>query len=358
MISKEEIHEILQRYDKSKICIATLCSHSSLQIFKGAKDEGFRTLGIRVGEDVHVYEAFPLSKPDEFLHLEKFGDVDRLEEQLREKNVILIPHGSLVEFVGGKIYDLAIPIMGNRKALLWESDRLKMSKWMQAAELRMPRSLKPSEIDVPCIVKFPGAKGGKGYFTVKSTLEFEEKIEKLKISEEMLKGVLIQEYIVGVRFYPHYFYSPIMQEGFQVGEGILEMLGMDRRVETNIEEIYRANSFGLNPEPSFAVVGNTELIVRESLLDKMLKIGKKTVETSVKLFGGIPGPFCVEMICDEDFNFHVFEISSRIVAGTNLYPQGSHYSNYIYNEPMSMGRRIAREIKTATRTSQLEKIIY
>ncbi|MBI5158953.1 formate--phosphoribosylaminoimidazolecarboxamide ligase [Candidatus Micrarchaeota archaeon] len=358
MISKEEVKEILEGYNKNKLCIATLCSHSSLQIFKGAKEEGFKTLGIRVGEDVHVYDAFPLSKPDEFLHLEKFSDVDKLEEELREKNAILIPHGSLVEFVGEKIYDLAVPIMGNRQALLWESDRLKMAEWIEAAEMRMPRTLSPDNIDVPCIVKFPGAKGGKGYFTVKNTKEFDKKIAKLKISEEMLAGVLIQEYIVGVRFYPHYFYSPITSGGFRAGNGALEMLGIDRRIETNIEEIYRANSFGLNPEPSFAVVGNSEIILRESMLDKMLKIGKKTVEASEKLFGGIPGPFCVETICDEDFHFHVFEISARIVAGTNLYPQGSHYSCYIYKEPMSMARRIAREIKNAAKKNQLDKVIY
>jgi len=35
---------------------------------------------------------------------------------------------------------------------------------------------------------------------------------------------------------------------------------------------------------------------------------------------------------------------------------GSPYSTLIYDEPMSMGRRIAREIKEAANSNQLEKI--
>ena len=358
MIEKNGIEKIMAGYDKKNITLATLCSHSSLQIFKGAKDEGFKTLGIRVGEDKYVYDAFPLSKPEEFMVLGEFKEIGEFEKQLTEKNTVLIPHGSLIEFVGERIKDLAVPITGNRKALIWESDRKKMAQWIKKAGLNTPRILKPDEIDVPCIVKLPGAKGGKGYFTVKDTAEFEEKIVKMKISEETLKRIFIQEYMVGIRFYPHFFYSPLEKDGYRVGEGRLELLGMDRRVETNIDEIYRANAFRLFREPSFAVVGNESVVARESLLDKILTIGKNTVEASVKLFGGIPGPFCVEMICDEDFNFHVFEISSRIVAGTNLYPEGSPYSQYVFEEHMSMGRRIAREVKTAVKQDALEKIIY
>ena len=49
---------------------------------------------------------------------------------------------------------------------------------------------------------------------------------------------------------------------------------------------------------------------------------------------------------------------SRIVAGTNLYIEGSPYTQLRYNEPMSTGRRIAREIKTAVEKKVLDKIVY
>jgi len=45
------------------------------------------------------------------------------------------------------------------------------------------------------------------------------------------------------------------------------------------------------------------------------------------------------------------------VAGTNPYLMGSPYTQLIYDEPMSTGRRIAREIKIALETNQLDKIL-
>ena len=358
MISREEIQEILKRYDKKNIRIATLCSHSSLQIFHGAKQEGFKTIGIRVGEDKITFDAFPKVKPDTFITVEEFSDVERFQELLVEQNAILIPHGSLVEFVGKKIEDLAMPILGNRSALIWESDRNKMISWMQKAGLKVPKVFKPDEIDRPCIVKFPGAKGGRGYIVVKSRQELEKKVKERNIPRELLEKAVIQEYIVGIRFYPHFFHSPFHSDGFRVGDGRLELLGIDQRIEDIIDEIYRANTFGYSPEPQFTVVGNAPIVARESLLDQLLGIGKKTVETSIELFGGIPGPFCVETTCNENLEFYTFEISSRIVAGTNLFVQGSPYSWYIFDEPMSMGRRIAREIKLALKKNALEKIVY
>jgi len=52
----------------------------------------------------------------------------------------------------------------------------------------------------------------------------------------------------------------------------------------------------------------------------------------------------------------VFEISCRIVAGTNPYISGSPYSDMI--EPgMSTGQRIAREIKDARDMNMLEYVL-
>ena len=49
MVEKKEILGILGGYDKDNLAIATVCSHSSLQIFDGARKEGFKTIGISVG---------------------------------------------------------------------------------------------------------------------------------------------------------------------------------------------------------------------------------------------------------------------------------------------------------------------
>lgn len=136
---------------------------------------------------------------------------------------------------------------------------------------------------------------------------------------------------------------------------------MDIRYETNIDGISRLATIlqDCPPEPSFVVTGNIPVVARESLLPQILNMGQRVVKASQELFSpGLIGPFCLETVSTEDMKFFAFEISARIVAGTNLYINGSPYSHLLYPEPMSTGRRIAREIKDALREDALERIIY
>jgi 5-formaminoimidazole-4-carboxamide-1-(beta)-D-ribofuranosyl 5'-monophosphate synthetase len=348
MITKK-ILELVENYNKENITIATVCSHSSLQIFKGAKDEGFKTLGILTNNKFKkVYDAFPKAKPDEFLEVQKFNK--STVSYLKEKNVILIPSGSLVEYFGDSLLDLELPIFGNRFSLIYERNRLKMYEWLKKAGLNVPPILDPSKIDRPCIVKHSGAKGGRGYSIVHSPEEFYAKYGEGK-------NLIIQEFIVGVRLYPHYFYSPLSTDGYRVLDGSLELLSIDRRLESNVDESYRTILAGVPIKASFTVIGNEPVILRESLLADIFEMGQNIVKTADKLFGPIPGPFCLELICDENLDFYAFEISARIVAGTNLFPEGSFYSVYSNNH-MSTGRRIAFEIKQAIKQNKLNKILF
>ncbi|MCX6776691.1 MAG: formate--phosphoribosylaminoimidazolecarboxamide ligase [Candidatus Micrarchaeota archaeon] len=348
MITKEKIHSILKGYDKKKIKIASICSHTSLQLFHGARQEGVKTIGICLEKYKKTYDSFPYGKPHEYIIVDSYSDIPAKE--LVEENAIVIPHGSFVEYVGKKLENLAVPMFGNRMSLMWEGDRNKLFEWMKDSGLQIPRLFTPETIDRPCIVKLPGAKGGKGYTIVSSPAEFKRKVREEKF--------IIQEYISGVRVYPHYFYSPISKGGYEVNGGSLELMSIDRRLETNIDESYRATLAGVKVEPSFTVIGNESVILRESLVREIMEMGANVVKSSYRLFNGLPGPFCVEMICTEDMKFYAFEISARIVAGTNLYPLGSPYTCYSYKEPMSTGRRIAREIKRAVKLNKLESVIY
>jgi 5-formaminoimidazole-4-carboxamide-1-(beta)-D-ribofuranosyl 5'-monophosphate synthetase len=96
--------------------------------------------------------------------------------------------------------------------------------------------------------------------------------------------------------------------------------------------------------------------MRESLLPKVFEMGKAVVEKSIELFGGVIGSFCLETVVTENLEFKVFEISARIVAGTNPYVFGSPYSELIQPD-LSTGRRIAQEIKFATKNNVLNKIL-
>jgi 5-formaminoimidazole-4-carboxamide-1-(beta)-D-ribofuranosyl 5'-monophosphate synthetase len=349
------IKELLSTYDKDKITISTVCSHSSLQIFHGAKKEGFKTLGIAIGEVKKFYDAFPLAKPDEFFIVKNYKDITRYADELRERNVIIIPHGSFVEYLGAKNFlRLEVPTFGNRKVLEWESDRKKEKKWLESAGITMPKQIKnPKDINKPVIVKYHGAKGGKGFFVAKTYEEFIKRVDKTK-------PYFIQEFVMGTRYYLHYFYSPIQKEGYKLRKGCLQLLSMDRRDETTIDEVQRLGSIAeleeIGIHPTFVVTGNIPIVMRESLLPKVFKMGEAVVNKSIELFGGVIGPFCLETVVTEDLEFKVFEISARIVAGTNIYSAGSPYSEYI-QPGLSTGVRIAQEIKQGLKEDKLHEIL-
>ena len=351
-----KIDDILAKYDSSNLTIATVCSHSSLQLFHGAKQEGFHTIGIAVGEERRkFYDGFPLAKPDEFLMVEKYTDILNLTKELQQKNAIIIPHGSFVEYLGAeKFLKLELPTFGNRNVLMWESDRNIERDWLESAGLTMPQEIKnPKNIEKPVIVKYHGAKGGRGFFIAKTYEEFQKRIQPNK-------PYTIQEFVMGTRYYIHYFYSPIQHNAYKLKKGSLQLLSMDRRDETTIDEVQRLGSIAeleeIGIHPTFVVTGNIPIVMRESLLPKVFKMGEQVVEKSLELFGGIIGSFCLETVVTENLEFKVFEISARIVAGTNPYINGSPYSEMI--EPgLSTGKRIAQEIKFAAKHHQLNEIL-
>ncbi len=355
MIPKEDIWEILKGYDKDDLTIATICSHSSLQIFHGARQEGFKTIGICIGQPPKFYDAFPLAKPDKFICLDSYKALLDHSDDFVEENAIIIPHGSLVEYLGiEKFESLAVPTFGNRRVLAWESDREMEREWLLKAGVNVPMRFERAEdIDRPVIVKYHGAKGGKGFFIAKSKDEFSAKMSTQA-------KYTIQEFILGTRYYIHFFYSPIRSQGYRLKKGTLDMLGIDRRVESNADEIFRIGSMPELAEagiyPSFVVTGNLPLVLRESLLPRAFELGERVVETSLELFGGMLGPFSLETIVTDDLEFKVFEISARIVAGTNLYISGSPYSDLIERN-LSTGKRIAQEVKLAQELNRLQEII-
>ena len=68
--------------------------------------------------------------------------------------------------------------------------------------------------------------------------DFEARAAHLK------EAYIIQEYIIGVPLYIHYFYSPLQRK--------LEIMSMDRRYETNVDSLGRipaAAQEGMDVEP-------------------------------------------------------------------------------------------------------------
>lgn len=337
--------------------IATLGSHCALQVLKGAKDEGLKTILVCEKKRERLYRRFGFI--DEFIMVDSFMEVldQKCTSILEKNNSVLIPHGTLIaQMSSEQIESIKIPIFGNKMILRWESDRTMKEKLMKEAQLKLPKTISsPKDINELVIAKRHGAAGGKGYFLATSEEDYNKKRDKL-IEQGLIKGdadLYLQEYIMGVLAYLQYFYSPLKEE--------LEFFGVDKRHESDIEGLARISSpqqMDMKQIPSFNVIANSPLVLRESLLNDVYSFGENFVNASKNLVPpGMNGPFCIEGVYDADANFTTFEFSARIVAGTNIFMDGSPYTSLLFNEPMSMGKRIAREIKEANSQNQLEKVV-
>ena len=330
--------------------IATIGSHSALQILKGAHDEGFKTIAICIKGREKPYRQFKVA--DEIISIKGYNELMKVQDELIKKNSIFIPHASLIAYVGiDAVEKFKVPYYGNKNILRYEANRKIEREWLKNSKLKVPKIFdSPKDIDRVVIIKFHGAKGDKGYFLAKNERDFKQKI-KLHPGDE---DYVIQEYIVGVPMFTHYFYSPLTDE--------LEVMGFDKRYESNVDSLGRvtARDQMVLPkiDPSYVIVGNIPVVVRESFLPRIIEMGEDVIKESRKMVKrGLWGPFCLESIMTPEEDIFVFEISARIVAGTNPYIYGSPYTWLRYNEPMSTGRRIAREIKMAIKKNQLNKIL-
>lgn len=119
----------------SDYAIATLGSHTALQILKGAKDEGFRTIAVVTPQTRRVFESFPVA--DELIEVPSFSDYFSIEQQLIARNAIMIPHGSFVSAVGvsNVIEKMKAMYYGSKGILQWESDRSMEREWLKKAGL-------------------------------------------------------------------------------------------------------------------------------------------------------------------------------------------------------------------------------
>jgi 5-formaminoimidazole-4-carboxamide-1-(beta)-D-ribofuranosyl 5'-monophosphate synthetase len=388
-MGEQPVGDWLSAYDPDEVTIATAASHSSLQIFHGARKLGFRTLALSDKKrDLRYYESYPRARPDDIVRYDKWSDLRAGAAALRERNVILVPHGSLIESIGAKAFaQIEVPVYGNRHVLEWESDRDKERAWLEAAGVAMPRVVSdPKQITEPVIVKYHGAKGGKGFFIAKNYHEYKRQVQANEPHT-------IQEFVMGTRYYLHFFHSRLDRDGFvltrgdakeaaagtqsarkrqaaasrgsaQAAEdsvlGTLQMLSIDRRDESNIDELNRLGSIKELQEhgidASFVVTGNIPMVIRESLLPKVFEMGEGVVRESYRRFGGLWGPFCLETVVTPELEFRVFEISARIVAGTNPFTAGSPYSEFIA-PGLSTGVRIAQELRTATDAGRLQEVL-
>lgn len=330
--------------------VATLGSHSALQIAKGARDEGLRNIVVATPGRDRLYRRYDFV--DEVITIPEYGRFVDLEDELAERGAVVVPHGSFVAYLGRETNEsMRAAYYGNKAVLRWEGDRGLQRTWLADSGVPLPEEYESPQAVTqwPVVVKSHGAAGGAGYFLAGSRAALEHGLTSLAGTPHT-----IQQYVVGVTLYVHYFQS-VMRDR-------IEILGMDRRYETNVDALGRLPHHAqaeLEPSPSYVVVGNSPLVLRESMLEEAYRMGEQVVAASKDLIDprGLWGPFCLETIITPDMRFHVIEISCRIVAGTNMFVDGSPYATLYFDEPMSMGRRLSLELREAAESRRLSEVV-
>ena len=76
--------------------VATLGSHCALQVLKGAKDEGLKTLLVCEKQRERLYRRFGFI--DEIILVDSFMEIldQKCNSILEKNNAVLVPHGTLI----------------------------------------------------------------------------------------------------------------------------------------------------------------------------------------------------------------------------------------------------------------------
>jgi len=367
---------ILKKYDLNNITIATLGSHSALDVCRGAKNLGLKTLVITEKGREKTYEKYyktqgNLGCVDETLELNKFSDLlkPEIQKKLLEKNSIFVPNRSFEAYLNfdyEKIEkDFKVPMFGNRELLKIEERGREENQYylLEKSGIKYPRQFKDlRDIDRLCLIKVQEKKRvfERAFFLAESyqdfTLQVEKKLKLGVFTKEQLKQAVIEEFVVGVHVNFNFFYSPIFDR--------LELMGTDMRRQTNIEGLLKVpasyqNEVSKKISIKYEEAGHIAVTVLESMLEKAFELGERFIKTSQELFSpGIIGPFALQSIITAGppkKDIIVIDISPRMPGSPGI--SATPYSSYLYGQPVSVGQRVAMEIKEAIKNDDFDKIL-
>jgi len=380
MITKQDVIDVVSEYDKKNITIGVLGSHSALDVCDGAHDEGIPNLVVcqkgRDGLYTNYFKNRTLNGlrkgfVDETIVLNKFDEIltEGVQQQFIEKNTLFIPNRSFVVYNGVRRVEneFRLPLVGTRDMLKIEDRETEEENyyWVsQQAGIPIPKHFAcKDDIDTLVMVKLHHKYMTleRGFFTAASPDEFDAKVERLLdreiITTEALKDARIEQYIIGPVFNFNFFYSPIDAE--------IELLGIDFRFESNLDGLVRIPAEqqlelpSQYRDPLMTIVGHANASLRESLLERVYNMAEQFVAFSKRHYSApIIGPFCLQTIVDQNMDFYVYDIATRIGGGTNVHTNvGASYGNSLFGTRMSSGRRLALEVKRAITLDEVEKII-
>lgn len=374
MVTPNKIAKVVSGYDPRKIRVASLGGHSALDVCRGAKAEGFETVVVARRGREKTYQKYYKTRGakgcvDHVILVDEFADVAKpaVQEQLRELNAIFVHSRYFWVYCDWQKIenDFLVPIFGNRVLVRKEErDEAKNQYFLlRKAGIKIPKQFDdPKDIDRLVLVKAAEAERGyeRAFFLVSSYKQYQAKSQQLIknkiITSASLRRAVIEEFVVGPQINLNFFYSPL--------DGEVELLGTDIRRQTNIDGILRMTA----PEqtealkhvnPKYIENGHIAVTIKESLIEKAYAAAESFVKTVKQYYPpGMIGPFALQGAITAGpptEELVVFDVSLRIPGspGTMFTP----YTYYMYGESLSVGRRIAREIKQAIESDKLAKLL-
>jgi 5-formaminoimidazole-4-carboxamide-1-(beta)-D-ribofuranosyl 5'-monophosphate synthetase len=401
-VSTGYVARALAAYDRSRLTLCSIGSHSALDVAFGARAQGLRNLVVTAQGRERTYTWYfavdndpPRGCVDEVLELEAFHEIlrDDVQKRLLERNVVFVPNRSFEVYLHQKYeyYEIErrmlVPFFGNRhllkaeerpspslaparSAVLSEAQRAESKgqddigdqyALLRRAGIRHPRQFgSPDEIDRLVMVKAPHARVSfeRAFFLASSPAEYrrvgDRLIQEGVLTAEGLASARIEEYALGPSVNLNFFYSPLLGE--------LELLGTDTRRQTNLEGFRNIPPAALDAVRGVAMrleeAGHIAATILESMLEPAFELGERFVsaarETSVP---GVIGPFALQCIiaAGPPKEFVCYDVSLRIPGspGTRYTP----YSAYRWGRDVSVGERIAMEIVMARDTDRLGDVL-
>ncbi|MEM0384337.1 MAG: formate--phosphoribosylaminoimidazolecarboxamide ligase family protein [Candidatus Caldarchaeum sp.] len=342
--------------------VAVLASHSALDVLDGARDEGFRTAAIAKKGRETAYREFPVV--DDLLVLDDYVEIasEKVQEWLRSLDSVFVPNRSFAVYVG---YDLIerkfyVPVFGNKRLLRWEERAGESSyyKLLDEAGVPRPRTYSMEDFEGPVIVKLPESarRAERAFFIAVDVNDLRRKLQNMQrqglVDDSSLEQVSVEQLVLGAHFNANFFNSVVRNR--------LELHSIDRRIQSSLDGVYRlpaADQLSINPAVSYIEVGHEPATLRESLLEKVFKAGRRFAQACERLVPpGVIGPFTLQFIVTPDLDIVVYDVALRIGGGTNVYlGLGGQYSKLYHGRSLSMGRRMAVEVREAWETGQLSR---
>jgi 5-formaminoimidazole-4-carboxamide-1-(beta)-D-ribofuranosyl 5'-monophosphate synthetase len=362
---REKVQSVVGAYNKDDIHIGVLGSHSALEVGYGAREEGFKTVVVCQKGREKTYATRYRNLFDEVILLDNFADISTSDivNKLQKLNTIFVPNRSFSVYCGYDAIEtqFEVPLFGARYMLRAEERDIPRNQYylMEKAGVPYPKIIEnPEDIDRLVMVKLSQAvkKVERGFFTCASYKEYTQKSQRLMerglILRKDLKNAVIEEFVIGALFNLDYFYSPLHDE--------VEFMGADQRIETDIEGVLHMTAkeqTQFERAPTVIPIGHRGLTVRESQLDTVFTLGDQFAQTCKKEYPpGIFGCFALQGVFDKDLKFYTFDVSLR-VPGAPILLTSSPYTLYKYGMQMSVGRRIAMEVREAVDQDQLRDVV-